>query len=100
MAVVGGIGTILGPILGAAVFVVIQETLIASFPDLYLGLYGVLLVLIILFEPLGLSGLLIKGARLFGYRPSRDVAAGGLASAAAAPAVAGESSSDLEKAQT
>lgn len=83
MAVVGGVGTILGPLLGAGVFVVIEETLIASFPDLYLGLYGLLLVLIILFEPLGLSGLLLRIARLFGLRPSASVAAGGLASSTA-----------------
>jgi branched-chain amino acid transport system permease protein len=58
MAVIGGVGTILGPLLGAVVFVVLQEYLIASYPDLYLGLYGTLLVLIILFEPLGLAGLI------------------------------------------
>jgi branched-chain amino acid transport system permease protein len=83
MGAVGGIGTILGPVLGAAVFVIIQETLIASLPNLYLGLYGLLLVLIILFEPLGLSGLILRAARLGGYRPSAAVAAGGLSSSAA-----------------
>ncbi len=57
MAVVGGIGTSLGPLLGAVVFVLIRTKLLASYPDLYLGLYGVLLILIILFEPLGLTGL-------------------------------------------
>jgi branched-chain amino acid transport system permease protein len=86
MGAVGGIGTVLGPILGASVFVVIQETLIASFPNLYLGLYGLLLVLIILFEPLGLSGLILRAARVAGYRPSADVAAGGLGSSAASGA--------------
>lgn len=83
MAAVGGIGTILGPVLGAAVFVIIQETLIASLPNLYLGLYGLLLVLIILFEPLGLAGLILRAARLGGYRPSAVIAAGGLSSSAA-----------------
>ena len=83
MGAVGGIGTILGPALGAAVFVIIQETLIATLPDLYLGLYGLLLVLIILFEPLGLSGLILRAARLGGYRPGAAVAAGGLRSSAA-----------------
>ncbi len=83
MGAVGGIGTILGPVLGAAVFVIIQETLIATLPDLYLGLYGLLLVLIILFEPLGLSGLILRAARLAGYQPGAAVAAGGLRSSAA-----------------
>jgi hypothetical protein len=38
--------------------------------------------LIILFEPLGLTGLLIRVSRRFGWRPRADVAAGGLRSAA------------------
>jgi branched-chain amino acid transport system permease protein len=80
IGVIGGIGTILGPVLGAITFILIQEALLASYPDLYLGLYGLLLVLIILFEPLGLSGLVIRIARRLGYRPAVGAAAGGLAS--------------------
>jgi branched-chain amino acid transport system permease protein len=40
------------------VFVLLRQWLLASYPQLYLGLYGLLLVFIILFEPLGLTGLL------------------------------------------
>ena len=57
MSVIGGVGTILGPVLGAVVFVLLRQFLLASYPQLYLGLYGILLILIILFEPLGLTGL-------------------------------------------
>jgi len=64
MAVIGGIGTVMGPVLGAIVFVIIQQLLLASYPQLYLGLYGALLVLVILFEPLGLSGLMLRLRRL------------------------------------
>lgn len=63
MAVIGGIGTALGPAFGAAVFVLVDTYLLASYPELHLGLYGVLLIAIILFEPLGLTGL---GRRLGG----------------------------------
>ncbi len=63
MGVIGGIGTILGPALGAIVFVIVQELLLATYSQFYLGIYGLLLVLIILFEPLGLSGLLLRLAR-------------------------------------
>jgi branched-chain amino acid transport system permease protein len=63
MSVIGGIGTVLGPVLGAIVFVLLRQFLLASYPQLYLGLYGLLLVFIILFEPLGLTGL---GRRLLG----------------------------------
>ncbi|BCY11803.1 branched-chain amino acid ABC transporter permease [Actinoplanes sp. L3-i22] len=64
MAAIGGIGTILGPVWGAVVFVIIQEFLLANYSDLYLGLYGGLLILIILFEPLGLTGLARRLRRL------------------------------------
>ena len=84
IGVIGGVGTILGPIMGAGVFVVIQEMLLASYPQLYLGLYGMLLILVILFEPLGLSGLLMRIGRLFGKSPTRGAAAGGLSSSASA----------------
>jgi branched-chain amino acid transport system permease protein len=57
MAAIGGIGASLGPVLGAVVFVLVRTYLLASYPDLYLGLYGLLLILVILFEPLGLTGL-------------------------------------------
>jgi branched-chain amino acid transport system permease protein len=63
MAVIGGVGTSLGPVLGAVVLVLVQTQLLASYPQLYLGLYGVLLILIVLFEPLGLTGLYRRLAR-------------------------------------
>lgn len=74
MGVIGGVGTIAGPALGAVVLVVVQEFLIASYPQLYLGIYGLLLVLVILFEPLGLAGL---GRRALRLLPRRREAAGG-----------------------
>jgi branched-chain amino acid transport system permease protein len=63
MAVIGGVGTSLGPAFGAAVFVLVQTYLLASFPELHLGIYGLLLILIILFEPLGIAGLARRIAR-------------------------------------
>jgi branched-chain amino acid transport system permease protein len=66
MSVIGGVGTIFGPVLGAIVFVLLRQFLLASYPQLYLGLYGVLLIFIILFEPLGLSGLAFRVLRRFG----------------------------------
>jgi branched-chain amino acid transport system permease protein len=63
MGVIGGIGTIAGPALGAVIFVLLRQYLIASYPQLYLGLYGLLLVLVILFEPLGLTGLFLRLVR-------------------------------------
>jgi branched-chain amino acid transport system permease protein len=101
IGVIGGIGTILGPALGAIVFVVIQEFLLASYPQLYLGLYGTLLVLVILFEPLGLSGLFMRLSRRLGRKPPASAAAGGIGSAAAdaeaePAALVGQGGSDPE----
>jgi branched-chain amino acid transport system permease protein len=66
MAVIGGVGTILGPAFGAVVFVMLRQYLIASYPQLYLGLNGLLLIAVILFEPLGMMGLGIRIARRLG----------------------------------
>jgi branched-chain amino acid transport system permease protein len=63
IAVIGGVGTSLGPVLGAVVFVLVHNYLLTSYPQLHLGLYGVLLILIILFEPLGLTGLFRRVVR-------------------------------------
>jgi len=90
MAVIGGVGTILGPALGAVVFVLIRQFLLASYPQLYLGLYGALLIVIILFEPLGLTGLALRVARRFGYRSRPDLAVG--SAAVKPPAAAGDGS--------
>ncbi|HEY5677085.1 MAG TPA: branched-chain amino acid ABC transporter permease [Myxococcales bacterium] len=75
MGVIGGIGTIGGPALGAVIFVIVQQYLLRYYSQLYLGLYGTLLVLIILFEPLGLTGLFNRIVR----RARPDLAVTGVA---------------------
>jgi branched-chain amino acid transport system permease protein len=68
MPTIGGIGTIWGPVIGAVVYGLVQEELIASFPQFHLLLYGGLLILIILFEPGGVLGLLKKSFRFLRAR--------------------------------
>jgi branched-chain amino acid transport system permease protein len=74
MPVIGGIGTVWGAVLGGIVFVIIKEGLVARFPKVHLLLYGALLILIILFEPEGLVGMLRSLAgrtrRLLGRQPA------------------------------
>jgi len=65
MPVIGGIGTVWGAVLGGVIFGTVEEELVANFPNIHLLLYGSLLILIILFEPDGLMGLL---RRLFRRR--------------------------------
>ena len=69
MAVIGGVGTVFGPAAGAVVVILVRQFLIANYSQLYLGLNGLLLVLIILFEPLGISGLIFRLSRRL--RPQR-----------------------------
>ena len=79
MVVVGGLGSIQGAILGA-VFVgalpqalaVMREylpTAIGRTPGLEPGLFGLVMVLIVLFEPLGLYGRWLKIKAFFDYFP-------------------------------
>jgi branched-chain amino acid transport system permease protein len=72
MPIIGGIGTVWGPVIGGVVYGLIHEELIASFPQLHLLIYGSLLILIVLFEPAGIVGLLNKSLRVFarGWRVS------------------------------
>lgn len=64
MPVIGGVNTIWGPVIGGGVYGVVEEELVARFPQIHLLLYGVLVMLIILFEPGGVMGLLDRARRL------------------------------------
>lgn len=59
MPIIGGVGTLAGPVLGAVIFSYLQIKLltIPALRDSYLFLYGGLLILVMLFEPKGLVGL-------------------------------------------
>lgn len=63
MPIIGGVGTIWGPVVGGVVYGLIHDELVASFPQLHLLIYGSLLILIVLFEPAGLYGLLDRWFR-------------------------------------
>jgi branched-chain amino acid transport system permease protein len=69
-AIVGGVGTLFGPLIGAVFLVPIAETVRASLGMSYAGIhlvvYGALLVAVILFARDGLIGL-IKSVRLPGF---------------------------------
>ncbi|MDW7739296.1 MAG: branched-chain amino acid ABC transporter permease [Bacillota bacterium] len=60
MAIFGGLGNLIGPILGAAVFAYLQEYLITRFPYHYMLIFGTIMVITILYLPSGLIGLFQK----------------------------------------
>jgi branched-chain amino acid transport system permease protein len=65
MPVVGGLGTVWGPVFGAVLYSSVQDRIssIVNNPYLPALIYGVLLVVIVMFEPLGVAGLLGRGTK-------------------------------------
>lgn len=57
MAIFGGTGRLYGPILGAAILAFLEEVLITKFTYYYMLLFGIILIVVILFLPNGLVGL-------------------------------------------
>ncbi|UCB45780.1 MAG: branched-chain amino acid ABC transporter permease [Spirochaetota bacterium] len=60
MAIFGGMGQLYGPVIGAVIFAYLQEILITRFAELYMLIFGVILVFSILYIPNGLVGLIQK----------------------------------------
>ncbi len=59
MTLLGGSGTLLGPILGVAFFEVVKEGL-AAYTDHWYGLLGVIFIVGTIFMPKGLAGLVLR----------------------------------------
>jgi branched-chain amino acid transport system permease protein len=60
MAIFGGMGQLLGPIIGAAILTYLEEFLITKFAEVYMLIFGAILVVAILYLPDGLVGLIQK----------------------------------------
>jgi len=60
MAVFGGMGQFYGPVLGAAVFAYTERILRIQYPYHYMLTFGIILILVIVFLPGGLVGLIQK----------------------------------------
>jgi branched-chain amino acid transport system permease protein len=67
---IGGVGTVHGPVLGAALFVFLREYLALRWVDLHLLIFGVLFIAIVLLLP---GGLVEAAARLRGLGGRRRV---------------------------
>jgi branched-chain amino acid transport system permease protein len=60
IVLLGGMGTVLGPLVGAVVLSVVNEVLWSRFPELYLGIVGALVIGAVLFMPRGIVSLAMK----------------------------------------
>jgi branched-chain amino acid transport system permease protein len=60
MAIFGGMGQLYGPIIGAAIFTYLEEFLVTRFPYYYMLIFGIIMLVAILYMPEGLVGLIQK----------------------------------------
>jgi branched-chain amino acid transport system permease protein len=60
MAIFGGMGQLYGPVIGAAIFTYLEEFLVTRFPYHYMLIFGIIMVIAILYLPGGLVGLAQK----------------------------------------
>lgn len=56
MTLFGGVGTVFGPLIGATLFTFIHEILWAELTQLYMAIFGAILMALVLFFPQGLLG--------------------------------------------
>jgi branched-chain amino acid transport system permease protein len=69
MVLLGGMGTVLGPLCGAVVLSIVNEVLWANYPQVYLASVGVVILLTVLFTPRGIVNLGMKSGWLAMGRP-------------------------------
>lgn len=60
MAIFGGMGRLYGPVIGATIFTYLEEFLITRFPYYYMLIFGIIMLVAILYLPNGLVGLIQK----------------------------------------
>jgi branched-chain amino acid transport system permease protein len=68
MAYIGGVGSIVGPIIGAVFFVILREFLALNLAEMHLIVFGILFILVVLFLPGGFVGLWAKSRKALARR--------------------------------
>jgi branched-chain amino acid transport system permease protein len=63
MVLLGGAGSVFGPLIGAGVFLGLEEIVWRKFLEVHSGVLGLLIVLLVLFLPSGLAGLARRRAK-------------------------------------
>lgn len=63
MATLGGLGTVWGPVIGSAVFLLVRDMLWANQDNWFLVVFGVFLIVLVLFMPEGIVGTIQRGER-------------------------------------
>lgn len=60
MAIFGGMGHLYAPVLGATMFSLLEELLTTKFPYYYMLIFGLTMIIVIVFMPYGLEGVVEK----------------------------------------
>ncbi len=60
MAIFGGMGHLYAPVLGATIFSLLEEVLTTKFPYYYMLIFGLTMIIVIVFMPYGLEGVIEK----------------------------------------
>ncbi len=60
MSLLGGLGTLVGPLVGATVMIFLSDTISSLFANAWLGIIGAIFALCVLYTPQGLVGVLQK----------------------------------------
>jgi branched-chain amino acid transport system permease protein len=68
MAIFGGMGHLYAPVAGASVFALLEEFLTTKFPYYYMLIFGLTMLVVILFMPRGIEGVIEKWRRGMGER--------------------------------
>ena len=66
MAIVGGVGQLYGPVIGAFGFAYLRHTLLSVTPYHFMLIFGAIMVVVVLFLPGGLASLIERGRRRLG----------------------------------
>lgn len=61
MALFGGMQNLAGPVIGAVIFAFLRERLLTSFPEVFMLIFGAILIVAILFLPKGVVQLIQQG---------------------------------------
>jgi branched-chain amino acid transport system permease protein len=73
IVIIGGIGTRVGPVVGAVVYVLLAEML-SAYPELHVAITGVILIAVVRFAPSGIWGAALTASKWAAHRV-RQVAA-------------------------
>ena len=89
MILIGGAGTVFGPVIGAFILETISELVWSKFLNLHLGILGTIIILVVLFMPNGIISLVTKGKSLrsaaAGLRRAKQGSPGGGSPGAGTP---------------